>query len=168
MTKGIVTKRSAGERAMSTLRFFQIFLLALILLTLIYSLVTFFNKNYFFEKRLPQVSLEAADGDSPDDAAKKDYVSFLKDIGSRDIFTPAYALDAGSSDDEEFARIMERLTLVGVIAGPPKKAIVEDRQTNRTFYLREGEIFLENIGVEQIDKDSVIFNMKGRGFELYL
>ncbi len=158
---------SLKGRAIPTLSFVKKFLLVIIFLVLIYAIVSFFNKEYFFEKRLPRISQEDSELRSLSQRTKSNYVTFLKDIQTRDIFTPAYA-DLGSNSGEDFAKIVENLTLVGIIAGSPAKVIIEDKLTQKTFYLREGEGFLEDVGVESIGQDSVILNLRGKTFELFL
>lgn len=100
-----------------------------------------------------------------------DYASFLKEIENKEVFVTTSSKDSSITskiDREKLSKIIERLRLVGILSGEPRKAVIEDKKMDRTFYLRKGESFLEGIKVENITKNSVILNFYGEKFELYL
>lgn len=101
----------------------------------------------------------------------KDYRQFLNEVERRDLFASPYIEEetvAPKADRKDLNKIVENLRLVGIRSGAPLKAIIEDKQMSKTFYLGEGDSFLDNVRVEKIGKDSVILNCYGESFEIYL
>ena len=145
-------------------------LLGVCILTLGLGIFYFFQKNYFFEKRLPQESIGKKESGLLFQKQQKDYQEFLNKHKAKDIFVAGFKEEAKTSDADrnKILKAIEGLRLVGVIAGEPTRVMIEDTKLQRTFYLKQGESFLENITVEKIGKSSVILNSYGEKFELYL
>ncbi|UCD15539.1 MAG: hypothetical protein JSV34_00365 [Candidatus Omnitrophota bacterium] len=132
----------------------------------------FFEKEKFFKK-------ESAEGISAVleqeplfvERERKDYSQFLNQLQRRDVFTPIYfeeAAPVSGVDRQQIKKIIESLRLVGIKWGAVPKVIIENARMGKTFYLKEGDSFSENIKVEKIGKDSVLLNCSGESFELYL
>ena len=63
--------------------------------------------------------------------------------------------------------LVKQLNLVGIIAGENPQAVIEDKNTQKTYYLNKGQ-FLGEIQLEDILEGKIIINHKGQRFELYL
>lgn len=162
-------KRPLLKRGVLAFGFLKRFLLILIILAIISFIFSAHYKDYFLEKKLFRV-LET-DQSLPTVSQRKqlDYASFLKEVEKKNIFSPPpQKIVEPGIDKNELIKVIEGLTLVGIISEIPQKAIIEDKKTGKSFYLKEGEAFLENIELIKIEKDFVILNFYGEKFELYL
>ena len=100
----------------------------------------------------------------------KPYNFYQKAIQDRQIFT-ALSIetergDQGQSDSSITERIKE-LNLLGIISGDKPQAIIEDKKTQKTHFLEEGE-FLGAIKVEEIGEGKVTLEFQGQRFDLFL
>ena len=59
------------------------------------------------------------------------------------------------------------INLVGIISGANPQVIIEDKKTQKTYYVNKGQAVGEFI-IEEIGTGKVIINYKGERFELYL
>jgi hypothetical protein len=60
-----------------------------------------------------------------------------------------------------------RFTLTGIVSGEPPQAIVEDTQTQKTYFLTVGQ-GIEDAVLEQVMEDRVILDLNGEKIELSL
>lgn len=143
-----------------------------VMLYFIYVIIYFsFKKESPLERDIISPSLPSRALSSSIQRKKKDYSLFLQEIKNKSIFTSPYLEERSTSSEVDLKKvkeIIENLKLRGIIYKAPKRAIIEDKMTGRSFYLKEGEVFLENIQIEKIENDSVILNAYGEKFELYL
>ena len=65
-------------------------------------------------------------------------------------------------------QLATRLTLMGIVAGDPPQAIIEDTQTHKTYFLTAGQAIAEGAVVEQVSENRVILNFAGEKIELTL
>lgn len=131
---------------------------------------TFQLKDSFFEKKFSQARRGGDISSLLLESKIKDYSSFLGLISKRDIFALSRR-DSPSEpkvDRQKINKVIENLRLVGIKSGDSNRVIIEDKQNRKTFYLKQGDVFLDNIKVDKIGKDSVILNFYGEDFELYL
>lgn len=63
------------------------------------------------------------------------------------------------------AQTIKDINLLGVILGDNPQAIVEDKKTQKTYYVTKGQ-FIGDFQVEEIRQGKVILNNKGERFEL--
>ena len=145
-------------------------LFGLIVVALGLNIFYFFKRDYFFQKRIPVVSEAEKESLLLSEREKSDYEVFLKEIEKKNIFVSPQIESGKPSgvDREKISRIIGNLELVGIIAGDPKRAVIEDKKAKKTFHLKEGESFLEDINLEEIGSGLVILNCHGEIFELYL
>jgi type II secretory pathway component PulC len=87
----------------------------------------------------------------------------------RQIFTNPAAQEAEKSAASAAvsADIIKDVSLVGIISGDNPQAVIEDKKTQKTYYVGKGQSIGE-IQVEEIQEGKVILNYKGQKFELYL
>jgi len=138
----------------------------------------FWGENIFFKRQISELSkfLEASPEQSlglkRDSPLSIDEIErFLRKVERQQIFASVYIEESPSTsgvDKEKINKIIESLRLVGILQEEPQEAIIEDEKTGRSFRLKAEEIFLKNIKVEKIKKDSVILNCYEEIFELYL
>jgi len=118
---------------------------------------------------LPQGAFERqGEGLKP---ARVDYKQFITRISSKDVFAdcgPRQSAVQPELQGKKLEEIKGSLRLSGIIAGDPMKVMIEDKNKGESFYLKEGEVFLEDISVERIDKDSVILRYYDEEFKLDL
>lgn len=102
-------------------------------------------------------------------APQNSYEDYLENIRGRQIFNEPSASarlpdqPAGIANNDAFKDI----TLVGIIAGDPLQAIIEDKKMQKTYYVTKGQ----NIGdlqVADILEGKIILSYQGKNFELYL
>ncbi len=63
--------------------------------------------------------------------------------------------------------ILKDINLIGIIAGNDPQAIIEDKKTEKTYYVSKGQL-IGDLLVEEILDGKIILNLKGQKFELYL
>ncbi len=61
-----------------------------------------------------------------------------------------------------------RLTLMGIVAGDPPQAIIEDAQTKKTFFVTPGQPVVDGAMLEQVLDNRVILDFDGEKIELSL
>ncbi len=101
---------------------------------------------------------------------RKDYASFAGPLNNKKIFASLYIAEKKDTpviDTEKLSRVIENLRLAGILSRNPPKVIIEDKKTGKSFYLKSGETFLDNIRLEKILKGSILLNYRGENFELY-
>ena len=64
--------------------------------------------------------------------------------------------------------LASRLTLMGIVAGEPAQAIIEDSQTKKTYFVTAGQAVVEGAVVEQVLDNRVILDLEGEKIELTL
>ena len=64
--------------------------------------------------------------------------------------------------------LASRLTLMGIMAGNPGQAIIEDAETKKTYFVTTGQAVSEGAVVEQILDSRVILDLNGEKIELTL
>jgi len=155
-----------------TLAFIRRILFILIILSTLYVIPTTFSEKYRFPRQIiPQIPLSSGMSAHELKQKESDYVQFVKELETRKVFTAPVRTQKKVTDSsrEKLNKIIEKLRLVGIIAGETKQAIVEDTQKGVSFYLKEGELFSEDsVTLDKIGADSIILECYGETFELYL
>lgn len=130
----------------------------------------FFVGEYLYEGKILEPLEESKAGLRPG-AKQKDYPRFLSEIARKNIFVLPYAKGfepERNINREKIDKIIENLRLAGIKSGGSMKVIIENKRIGKTFYLKEGDSFSEDILVEKINKDSVVLNCHGESYEIYL
>jgi type II secretory pathway component PulC len=99
----------------------------------------------------------------------KPFESYLEGVKDRQIFNSVSSPEPEVQQDNVIASadLIRQLNLIGIIAGDSPQAVIEDKTTQKTYYLNRGQSFGE-FQVEQITDGKVILNSKGKKFELYM
>lgn len=92
--------------------------------------------------------------------------------GSRNIFAPVAteetkAQTAPVEQGPKLEDVKGQLSLLGVVSGETPQAIIEDKRTQKTYFLNKGSTF-DDIEVGDIFENKVILTYKGKQFELVL
>jgi len=96
---------------------------------------------------------------------------FSEQVGARNIFSPVAkeenASQATVEEGPKLEDIKAQFNLLGVIGGESPQAIIEDKKTQKSYFLNKGSTF-DDIQVKDILDDKVILIYKGQEFELVL
>jgi len=105
-------------------------------------------------------------------AAPSPQIPSLAMSASRPLFTSS--ADAASSNTPRVQQspsgkqLAAHLTLMGIVAGNPGQAIIEDDQTKKTYFVTVGQAVAEGAVVEQVLDHHVILDLDGEKIDLTL
>ncbi|MDD5449605.1 MAG: hypothetical protein PHO42_03295 [Candidatus Omnitrophica bacterium] len=106
-----------------------------------------------------------------EEPARPPFNYYSESVGARNIFSPAIKDDSqGQAPQEEGPKledIKSQLSLLGVVSGAEPQAIIEDKRTQKTYFLNKGSTF-DDIRVGDILENKVILFYKDKEFELVL
>lgn len=66
------------------------------------------------------------------------------------------------------SKLAARLTLLGIVSGEEPQAIIEDSQTQKTYFVSEGQAVVDGAIVESIGSNRIVLNFLGETIELNL
>ena len=91
----------------------------------------------------------------------------------RPLFTPP--AEAGPTETARRAppssaakQLVARLTLLGIIAGTPPQAIIEDTESKKSFFVAQGQAIVDGAILDQVFDTYVVLDLSGEKFELRL
>lgn len=94
---------------------------------------------------------------------------------SRPLFAASVANSSMGTDQTAHAApsvtaqlLAARLTLMGIVAGNPAQAIIEDSQTKKTYFVKVGQPVVEGAVLENVLEHRAILNLNGEKIELTL
>ena len=89
---------------------------------------------------------------------------------ARALFAPsAFTADASYASPSGSAKLLaSRLTLMGIVSGNPAQAIIEDSQTQKTYFVTTGQAVVEGAVLEQVLDNRVVLDLGGEKIELTL
>lgn len=96
---------------------------------------------------------------------------YLQKISSRDIFKEGRKEEvvvetAPAKPVEEAAEAVQNLALVGISWSSNPDAIIEDKSSQRTYFVKRGQMAGEAVKVEAIFKDHVVVTFEDKEYEL--
>jgi type II secretory pathway component PulC len=97
----------------------------------------------------------------------KPYDFYKEAVGNRKIFGGALSQEASIPASSANIDIMKDINLVGIITGDNPQAVIEDKKTQKTYYVNKGQ-FIGEVLVENILEGKIIVSYKGQRYELYL
>ena len=100
----------------------------------------------------------------------------LSASASRPLFAASAATSSKTGTDQTAhaapsaaaQQLAARLTLMGIVAGNPAQAIIEDSQTKKTYFVMVGQPVIEGAVLEQVLEHRAILNLNGEKIELAL
>jgi hypothetical protein len=123
--------------------------------------------------RVPAVDEPGAGAGAP--APSTDPLPSLAAGVSRPLFTAAAPRpSAGEPSRPRGApsgaakQLAARLTLLGVVAGDPPQAIIEDAQTKKSHFVSQGQMVVEGAVLEDVRDRQIILDLDGEKIELTL
>ena len=143
-------------------------ILTLLAIYFIYNL--FYIKSKDIDSAISKIEASKAvvDAESKETALPKaeDYSFYSKDIGGKNLFSGSGAkgTESGASTSVE---VSKRFNLVGIIAGERPQAIIEDSQTQKTYYLYRGQS-VSGVTVQEIGDGRIVLNYEGKEAELVM
>lgn len=138
-------------------------------LSLIYLIFTFAYPWVGLRKiKLPEVkkteAVIAKIGPSQD---IKTYDYYLEAVKERQIFGNASVQENAGAISGVNLDLIKDINLVGIIFGENPQAIIEDKKTQKSYYVTKGQ-FIGEFQVEDIQEGKVIVVYRNQRFELYL
>lgn len=106
-----------------------------------------------------------------DSYPREDYSGFLREIKERVLFTSPRRGKIIPKEDPnrgKIEKLKNALHLIGVISGEPNVAIIKESISAKTFYLKPGEVFLDDVRVEKVGEGFVVLEYYGESIDLYL
>lgn len=123
---------------------------------------------YLRKIKLSQITSEKiADSKIEPELQPKPYEFYLEGIRNRQIFSSPTAQRTDESSGGVNVDSIRDISLVGIISGENPQAIIEDKKTQKTYYLTKGQ-FIREFQVEDIQEGRIILNCNGQRFEIYL
>jgi hypothetical protein len=118
------------------------------------------------EIRLPVIPQE----EGQDSAAQiisepKPYEFYQKELSQKQIFKTQYTQEEKTAAIPTDIELTKEINLVGIISGDNPQAIIEDRRTQKTFYVTKGQ-FIGDYKVEDIQEGRIILEFQGKRYEL--
>lgn len=143
-------------------------------LSSLYLLVSFLSPVIFLRKvKIWDISREKSPKIEADFKVEvKPYEFYRKGIIGRQVFKNS-ALMAGNPgtnpvlSDVNAVDAVKDINLIGIVQNNNPQAIIEDKKTQKTYYVTKGQ-FAGEFQVEEIETEKVILNYKGQRLELYL
>ncbi|MEW5822015.1 MAG: hypothetical protein AB1782_17610 [Cyanobacteriota bacterium] len=94
--------------------------------------------------------------------------SFNKNIFSDTSSTGEnYYRDINTIGDIDPADILKDINLLGIVSGEKPQAIIEDKKTQKTYFLNKGDSFGQ-VKVLEIKEGKVLLDYRGKNFDLFL
>lgn len=97
----------------------------------------------------------------------KPYEFYQEGIANKQIFGPVFSQGTGKPQTALDLDLMKDINLVGIIAGETPQAVIEDKKTQKTYYVTKGQ-FIGQMQVEDIQEGKIIIVYQGQRFELHL
>ena len=138
--------------------------------SLIYALVTMFLLQPEYAIDTEPVPAEEESMVVPP-SPQSDHSAFLAALGRDKVFgAPVREKKplAPEISREAAGRRVERLRLVGILNDNPQRAVIEDTESSKSFYVREGDVFADGLTMTTIGNGTVEIAVQGEPFELRL
>jgi hypothetical protein len=88
---------------------------------------------------------------------------------SRPVFAASTVPGSSAAAPSAAASLLaSRLTLMGIVAGEPSQAIIEDAQTKKTFFVTPGQPVVDGAVLERVEDNRAVLNLGGEKIELSL
>ncbi|MBI4972424.1 MAG: hypothetical protein HZC16_01225 [Candidatus Omnitrophica bacterium] len=103
-------------------------------------------------------------------AERKSSEFYLPGLPKREIFASSLTPTMRPEEIPPLAQnldLIKNINLVGIISGENPQAVIEDKNTQKTFYLSKGQ-FMGEFQVKEIKEGKVILDYKGQSYELYM
>ena len=166
--------RGAFLKSRGRLGVLRIFVISGFILSCLYLAFSFIFPVRGLQKVDASGNLKQGSFNSVDELKKriKPYEYYSRGIdNNRRIF--AAALSEGELSDKDGLKeavpldMVKTISLLGIIAGDIPQAIIEDKRSQKTYYLNKWQSLGEFV-VDDIQEGKVVLNYKGEKFEVYM
>jgi|GEM_PF-407140 len=123
----------------------------------------FFTKKIIFLQRPFDKITETKEAIRREEIRPYDF--FVQGIKDKQVFGAASAQLTQESVVTVGANLIKDINLLGVISGDSPQAILEDKKSQKTYYVTKGQLIGE-FQVESIGGGKIILNYSGQRFEL--
>lgn len=106
----------------------------------------------------------------PEQRKKKEEAEFyIQKIGNRRMFATLVREPQiqEASPVIPQGELLKDISLVGIVTAAPAQAIIEDRKTQKTYYVGKGQ-FIDEYKIEDIQEGKIILEHNGQKYELYM
>ncbi|KPK98759.1 MAG: hypothetical protein AMJ95_02625 [Omnitrophica WOR_2 bacterium SM23_72] len=170
--KGDVSIFSSQQASMQPKGFpLRTSIIAFLILSVLFMLSAFLYPIFNLSKvKLPEVTKEQVKTSSTSSLNVKPLESYLEGVQQRQIFRAATVSDVlpiSSAAVTNTLDLFKDMTLVGIISSDPPQAVIEDKKTQKTYYLTRGQA-IGDLKVDDIQEGKVIVDYLGTKYELYL
>ncbi len=117
--------------------------------------------------RLPKSSEKYAEETHNAKRVAKPIEEYLESVKGRQIFYGSLATQGTSPVSVANIDLMKDISLVGIMSGDNPQAVIEDKKTQKTYYVTKGQ-FIGEMQVEDIQERKIIINYSGQKYELYM
>jgi hypothetical protein len=143
----------------------------ILIVTVVYFLVLLFRGGIKEGRTAAQTGELAGevvqDGAKAEGARAKDYSSYEKNVGEKNLFTASTQTVSEAPVPSSSSAASKRFNLVGIITGDKPQAIVEDKEAGKTYYLYKGQS-IGGITITDIGPGKVVLNYNGEAITLVL
>ena len=95
----------------------------------------------------------------------KPFDFYQKELKQKQIFKTRYTQEEKSAAIPTDIELTKEINLVGIISSDNPQAIIEDRRTQKTYYVARGQ-FIGDYKVEDIQEGKIILEFQGKRYEL--
>ncbi|MCM8781664.1 MAG: hypothetical protein NC828_01200 [Candidatus Omnitrophica bacterium] len=166
------------NKPLMPIKILKLEILNIILVFLLLGLLIYFIPLFFKRPESAIKNLEAKikfQMESPNQIEKESisqpFSYFAEQVGSKTIFAPAVTEEItpkiSVEEGPKLEDVKAQLNLLGVISGDNPQAIIEDKKTQKTYFLNRGSMF-DDVVVKDILENKVILIYKEEEFELVL
>lgn len=149
----------------------QKLVMGLLVISFLYLIASFMHPWIDLKKiKLPDVPEEKLKVEEPKIELKgepKPYEFYLQGLSQRQIFSSSSTQEGTSASSVVSADLIKDINLVGIISGKNPQAVIEDKKTQKTYYLNRGQ-FIGELQIEDIQEGKIIVNYNGQRYELYM
>lgn len=124
-------------------------------------------KVFFMPLHLPAEHLQQQNAsETVSSFAPANPLDYYLGAGQENLFSSFVQEEAGGAQERMVTELTKDLNVVGILAGEKQQAIIEDKRSQKTFYVSKGE-YVGEFMVEEILDNKVILNYNGKRSELY-
>ena len=152
-----------------TLPYIQKFILVIMIVSSIYLIISFIYPWLGLKKiRLPNIPAQKVEESKlPPEEKPKSNEDYLQGLNRSQIFISSPTPETTAVSAVPETDLIKDINLVGIISGENPQAVIENKKTQKTYYLNKGQ-FIGEFQIEDIQEGKIILNYKGKKYELHL
>jgi len=116
----------------------------------------------------PPITSEAGTSPAPLPDMPSLAASAARPLFASPVHVMGSALPSGAAPSAAVKTLAARLSLMGIVAGNPAQAIIEDAQTKKTYFVTVGQMVVDGAVLQSVLDHRVILELEGEKIELTL